>query len=290
MPGSRLAAAQLFYWIVRGRGGEDLPRVMAVVALAPPGTAARARALTAAAYAAGDILGDWQTAAPLADEGLAIWRALGDVRGIATAMLRRGFIAGMLGDQQIASALLPEALARFQALGGQNGLELPTNTWLADTAQAQGNVERAEHLWDEVLAEARADGDGHAIGHALRERARLRRAEGDSDEALALSRESAALMLPLKDVRCGHVCVEDLQGCSANADGRSMRPTVRVAETLRELMGRPLTRVKLTMHERDVAAVQRQLDPSGFASAWAEGRAMTLDQGLVYALEVFAPT
>jgi len=62
-----------------------------------------------------------------------------------------------------------------------------------------------------------------------------------------------------------------------------------VAESLRELIGRPLTRVKLTMHERDVATVQGQLAPEDFTTAWAEGRAMTLDQGLAYALEASAP-
>ena len=66
--GIRLADALEFFWVLRGRGRENLPRVMALVALAPPGTAARARALTVAAHVHGHMLGDYQAAAPLADE------------------------------------------------------------------------------------------------------------------------------------------------------------------------------------------------------------------------------
>jgi hypothetical protein len=37
-------------------------------------------------------------------------------------------------------------------------------------------------------------------------------------------------------------------------------------------------------HDRNVAAVRAQLDEATFAAAWAEGRAMTLEQTIVYAL------
>jgi hypothetical protein len=36
--------------------------------------------------------------------------------------------------------------------------------------------------------------------------------------------------------------------------------------------------------------VQRRLDPESFATAWAEGRAMTLEQAVTYALEQPTPT
>jgi hypothetical protein len=43
-------------------------------------------------------------------------------------------------------------------------------------------------------------------------------------------------------------------------------------------------------HDRGVATVKRRLDPESFATAWAEGRAMTLEQALPYALDTTAPT
>lgn len=38
------------------------------------------------------------------------------------------------------------------------------------------------------------------------------------------------------------------------------------------------------VHDRNVAAVRAQLDEATFAAAWAEGRAMILEQAIDYAL------
>ena len=38
-------------------------------------------------------------------------------------------------------------------------------------------------------------------------------------------------------------------------------------------------------YDRDVAAARAQLDEATFAAAWAEGRAMTMEQAMAYALE-----
>ncbi|HJZ45519.1 MAG TPA: hypothetical protein VKE41_00065 [Roseiflexaceae bacterium] len=40
--------------------------------------------------------------------------------------------------------------------------------------------------------------------------------------------------------------------------------------------------------DRDIATTRAQLDDATFAAAWAEGRAMTLEQAIAYALEVDA--
>ena len=39
-------------------------------------------------------------------------------------------------------------------------------------------------------------------------------------------------------------------------------------------------------YDRNVAAVRAQLDEATFAAAWAEGRAMTLEQAIDYARQV----
>jgi molybdopterin-guanine dinucleotide biosynthesis protein len=59
---------------------------------------------------------------------------------------------------------------------------------------------------------------------------------------------------------------------------------VAAAEALRELMGRSLTPAQLAAHDRDVATARKRLDPESFAAAWAEGRTMTLEQAIAYAL------
>jgi hypothetical protein len=57
------------------------------------------------------------------------------------------------------------------------------------------------------------------------------------------------------------------------------------AEALRAAIGLPLPPAERPDYERTVAAARAQLDEAAFATAWAQGRAMSLDQLVAYALE-----
>ena len=288
--GTRLAAALGFFWILRGRGRENLPRVMALAALTPPGTAVRARILASAAQILGPMLGRHREALSLADEALSIWRALGDAHGIAIALLRRGQVAQGMGDSQRSLALLAESRALFRELGGESGPEWPMVLLLADVTQGQGDLDRAEPLYDEALAEARTRGDIHAVAHGLRNWGRIRRLRGDAERAFTMLRESVLLLVPFKDVRCAYTCLEDFAAALCEHDRPAdVARLFGAAEAVRELIGRPLDGGLLVHHDRAVASVRRRLAPEAFAAAWAEGRAMTMDQALAYALERPAP-
>ncbi len=52
-------------------------------------------------------------------------------------------------------------------------------------------------------------------------------------------------------------------------------------EFLRETLGAPILPVERTRYDRAVAVVRAQLGEEAFATAWAEGRTMTLEQALV---------
>jgi hypothetical protein len=54
---------------------------------------------------------------------------------------------------------------------------------------------------------------------------------------------------------------------------------------LREAIGNPGLAIERGVHERDVAAVREGLEQETFAAAWAQGRGMTLEQAIAYALE-----
>ncbi len=57
------------------------------------------------------------------------------------------------------------------------------------------------------------------------------------------------------------------------------------AEGLREVMGTPLSSPELAEYERDVAATSTQIDEALWQAAWQEGRTMSLEQAIDYALE-----
>jgi hypothetical protein len=58
------------------------------------------------------------------------------------------------------------------------------------------------------------------------------------------------------------------------------------AEALRVATHVPVPPVDQTDYERTVAAARAHLDEATFAAAWAEGRAMTLEQAIDLALAV----
>jgi hypothetical protein len=68
---------------------------------------------------------------------------------------------------------------------------------------------------------------------------------------------------------------------AARAGGTPLWP----AEALREGLGAPLLGAARAPYDRSVAAVRTALEEGTLAERWAEGRAMTLEQAIVYALE-----
>ncbi len=56
------------------------------------------------------------------------------------------------------------------------------------------------------------------------------------------------------------------------------------ADALRAEMGATLDRDNLAEYDRMVAAARRQLGARDWAAAWAEGRAMAVEQAVAYAL------
>ena len=60
---------------------------------------------------------------------------------------------------------------------------------------------------------------------------------------------------------------------------------VGAAEAEREATGRREVQVIRAINERDTAETRAALGEAAFAAAWAEGRAMTLEQAVAYALD-----
>jgi len=140
-------------------------------------------------------------------------------------------------------------------------------------------------LQEESLAISREPGNQQGIAWSLFGLGRLARAQGEYGAARVLLEESLAIFRELGNKQG---IVKDVEGLAALAvaQGQSERAArlFGAAEGLRAAMGAPLPTADREEHDRSVAAVRTALGEEAFAAAWAEGRAMSLDEGVAFAL------
>jgi len=285
--GIRIADALEQFWMLRGHSRENWSRVMALVARATADQRLKASILVVAGYLA-HCLREHDVAVRLADEGLALWQEIGDARGMAVAMARRGVMAIWQGDHGRAEELLAGARALFRDTGGEaaSGIEHPIASFLAQAVQEQGDHERARALYEESLIEARARGDRHAAAYSLRHLARLGLRSGEAERATELVREGLAPLMELSDKRCTPASLEVLAYALGQREHAADAARLfAAAQAIRDETGMPLMRAEQSAQERERASLEARLGKGVFTVAWAEGRAMTLEQAIRYAME-----
>jgi tetratricopeptide (TPR) repeat protein len=277
--GLRLGAALHWFWWCQGlfaEGQEILEKLLSLPGAAGR-TAVRARALDAAGWVA-KPRGQRETARALIEECLAIWQELGNRAGVAGAKLSLGQIAD---NPAAAQALFEEALAVNREINDQ-GAAAGCLLNLGSLAQGLGDWSKAEECYAESLelywaAKAHANN----IAEMLMDLAEVAWQGEQYGRAADLYKESLA----------GH-------------RSSDMPSKMHVAQTLRGF-GRVLAREgEVEGGVRVWAAASRiyeelwgnysdfremaeraQTDPQALEIAWQEGRAMTLEQALIYALK-----
>ncbi len=357
----RLGIALERFWVVRGQRNEGLAFLQrALAASAGVATPIRAKALLAAARLAFNQ-SNYEQGEGLAQEGLALFRGLGDRRGIALSLNRLGVAAWRRGDFRAARVLLEEDLALFRELGDRDRV-----AWslfmhgLLDSKQ--GEYTRACTRFEQSLALFRELGNKRGIAASLTQLAgtlfvsqgkqdmiyplleqglSLDREVGDKegmavaslllgwvalkqgDEATARSRAEESLTLyrqmehregvaealcmlgKVEAVRGDHAFartlyeeslamaqeIGDRELITCGLEGLASVVAVQgvlawatrlwaTAQALREAIGAPLPPIEWADYEQAVTTARDQLGEETFASAWAEGRALTAEQVL----------
>jgi predicted ATPase/class 3 adenylate cyclase len=190
--GLRLAAALRGFWGIRGFAGEGREWLSQLLlqptAQAPALT--RAKALLAYAFLS-QRQGALTLARQLAEESLALYRALGDREGIASSLLTLGSVTAGLGDYAAGRSLLEQSVALLRELGLRPGLALALTTLgaiVSDRDAAQGRL-----VLEESLAIGRSLGDQIGVGHNLIALGRLALRQGDDTTAQRWLEESLAI-------------------------------------------------------------------------------------------------
>ncbi|HST03201.1 MAG TPA: tetratricopeptide repeat protein [Chloroflexia bacterium] len=320
----RLSGAMRTFWQVRGhnseglrwleeaiRGGTDVPAYV------------RAKALRSMGHLA-QFQGEYGQVSEWLEESLALYRKLGDVAGILGALRTLAFSLILQGDLERAIALCKEGLALaygpvFQVETARLLYVTGAATWYkGDFVQAEeftmqgvalsrqqgdadmtaaglnllgliahyrGDHDGAKAFYDQSLSIARQLGFQQNVAHVYLNSGDLALLQGEPERAAPLMREGLMLFVELGDKQG---ITEGLEGmaCLASAMKQPERAVCLfgAAAALRAAVSMPLPTFVRALYERNLAESRCQMDEEAFTKAWAEGRAMPMEQVIEYAL------
>jgi predicted ATPase len=189
--------------------------------------------------------GDHERGKELHEEYLALCRELGDVHELASSLSLLGWVRLLEGDHERATTLNEEAVELLRKRGHRGGLQYALDN-LGWAALAGGDYERAKGLWEESLALCRDFGDKLCAQGAL--------------EGLACSAAAK---------------VEDERAARLFGSGEALYETLLYQESPQER----------ALKEPYITATRSRLEETAWQEAWKEGRAMTIEEAISYALE-----
>lgn len=221
--------------------------------------------------------GNYERATAILEEALAALRELNDRQILAWALSFRGRVAHDLGELDLAQGILEESLSLAREVGNKVIIAWVLSH-LADVLHSRGEVASALPLLEEGIALWRAI-NRWGLPPALYCRGYMAYTAGEFDRALALYRESLELWWKLGTRRGVADSLEGLAGLALaqNHAERAVR-LYAAAEAVRQAIQAPRVPRRRAAYERDVAAARRALGEEEFATAWAQGQAMTPEQ------------
>jgi predicted ATPase/class 3 adenylate cyclase len=280
----RLARALARFWEMRSYFSEGSRWLEAALRRSGASASARADALTEAAMFAWRR-GDYDQAAALHGEALALSRELGDERGIGFALNSLGSQELEKGNYERATPLFDEALALSRKLGDKRTVGYALRN-LGEVARQRGQYGHAATLGMESLSFFREVADEWHVAHTLAWLGRITLYTSDDLEAaVRFFEEGLAVARRLEDAECVTLCLEGLaDSAGARSQGVRSARLYGATEALREAADAPLPPVDRPDHDHRVAAARAQLDEAAWRTAWSEGKSMSLEEAVEYAL------
>jgi predicted ATPase/DNA-binding SARP family transcriptional activator len=321
----RLASALLDFWLMRGNPNEGREWLAKLLERTPQWrqTAKRAHALGVAGRLAIHH-NDLAAARPLLEEALRIARMSGDKKeiafvllwfgftardkqtrqscmlecltiyerlqdqwGIAWAMFGLGSVAYHQGHYAEAEERVVKSLAKFQELGDRLRVGIMLNA-LGELTRAQGDYERAGKFYEENLEILREQRNRFALAAPTLNLAWVSLHRSGHRKAKILFEESLKLFVEESNKNAMMDCLSGFAAVLGTIGKPDQAARLfGAAESLLEASGMAGRLDPSDQKEFDhyLSDVRGQLDEAAFAKAWAEGRAMSLQQAIEFALE-----
>jgi predicted ATPase/transcriptional regulator with XRE-family HTH domain len=218
------------------------------------------------------------------ERALSVARAHGDEWNTAWALTVKGLILIAGENFEAAQSILEESKTRFRKIHDEWGYANAVITFGLG-AYNQGNQVTALSLHEESLAEFRRLGDKYFESVALRFIGILQVKQGELTHGLAALREALILA---QQTNSKYEIASGLRpmGDAAQAEGNPVR-AVRLYWASRNIIDSigAWQQEDEAEFENDLAAFRAALGESEFAEAVEQGRTMTMEQAIAYALE-----
>jgi predicted ATPase/DNA-binding XRE family transcriptional regulator len=321
----RFASALLDFWIMRGNPSEGRGWLAKLLERTTNWgqTAKYAHALGVAGWLAA-YQQDRPAAQALLEEALRVARISADKKEIAFALQWIGTTDYFRHDEETAQSFVEERITIYQELRDQWGTAWATAIF-GDLDALHGHYAAAEQRYVESLAKFQELGDKYRAARILNMLGELSRIQGDYDRAGKFYEENLEILRGLQirpaaptfnlawvslhrgDHRKAKILFEESLRLYAEEDDKNgMKNCVwgfaavlgttgnpnqaarlfGAAESFQENIGVYMVPPDQKEFDHYVTAVRGQLDEVVFVKAWAEGRAMTLEQAIEYAHEV----
>jgi predicted ATPase/class 3 adenylate cyclase len=281
----RLATAVSRLWWLRGyltEGRRCLEGALdRAASSAPP--VKRAEALHVLEFLASSQ-GDYEGGRAFAEAALRIHRDLGDEGGEAGVLNTLAANAMSRGDHGLAQNLFEQSRAIFAKTGNEWGLAMTVGN-LGELALETGNLRAAvEHLEESIVLAQRGSWDEGSVA-TLCALGAVRLEESRSAEAFDYFRESVGLARQLGHVEGVADCLDGFAGCASVAGNlRRAARLLAAADSLREDAGVASGSYLARYGERRREEVREGLGDKDYLTAVTEGRAMSVNDVVEYAL------
>ncbi len=229
--------------------------------------------------------GDYVTARHRYEESLTLYRELGKVLGIASALGSLGNIEDAAGNLAASRLLQEESLALSRSLSDTRMTAYTLHN-LANLAVREGVTDRALSLYEESLAMKRTLGDRRGIAALLISLGIFAAKADDFESAGRRFTEALTLAHDIED-KLGMLNALDGLAWQASAH-EDRRLAIRLWAA--SAVGQEALQVVYSQEERAlydglIEAARRKIRADDFADAWAEGRALSLEQAVREALK-----
>ena len=275
----RLTAGLQSFWYKHGHIAEGRRWFERAIAASPQSQELRARTLQGAGVFAG-AQDDWRRAQEFAEEGLSLYRELGDRRGTAILLRDLGATAVRRGDYDLAVQSYEESAALFRKLDERTLLATVIAN-IGDVAFRRGDFAQAAERTSESLAIQRELGALFGVTVSLITLGFIALREGRDEDARVALEESMLLARELGSTDNLAYTFEGMAAVAAvRMDWDRAALLLGRAEAIREATATELEAAEQIVHERTLTALRAAKSEEEVAELSDAGRLLSDDAAI----------